>query len=66
MVAVYANARTTISAMETPNSQAWKSSFNAAFRAGGVMGFALTGLALLVLYTLINLYATFYDATTPE
>jgi len=66
MVAVYSNARTTISAMETPNSLAWKSSFNAAFRAGGVMGYALTGMALLVLYSLICVYSHYYDAATEE
>jgi inorganic pyrophosphatase len=52
--------------METPNSLAWKSSFNAAFRAGGVMGYALTGMALLVLYSLICVYSHYYDAATEE
>jgi inorganic pyrophosphatase len=48
-VAVYSNARTTISAMG-PNK--WTDAFNTAFRAGGVMGFSLCGLALLFLYFL--------------
>eukprot|EP00501_MAST-03F_sp_TOSAG23-6_P000299 GSMAST32.ASY1.ANO1.306.1 assembled CDS len=44
MVAVYSNVRTTKAAMsENP----WTNSFNTAFRAGGVMGFALCGIALL-------------------
>mmetsp|Transcript_39553 Transcript_39553/g.54918 ORF Transcript_39553/g.54918 Transcript_39553/m.54918 type:complete len:807 (+) Transcript_39553:102-2522(+) len=64
MVAVFANARTTVCATESPDSVAWTGSFNCAFRAGGVMGFALTGLALLVLYSLINIYALYFDFTT--
>lgn len=47
-VAVFSNARTTVSAMD-PNNP-WTESFNTAFRAGSVMGFSLCGLALLVLY----------------
>ena len=53
-VAVYSNARTTVAA----KADGWKDAFNTAFRAGGVMGFSLSGLALLVLYllcTLLNL-----------
>ena len=34
MVAVFANARTTICALEKPESRAWTASFNTAFRAG--------------------------------
>jgi len=45
-VAVFANVRTTIGAQQA----GWKECFNVAFRAGGVMGFALTGLGLLMLY----------------
>lgn len=51
-VAVYANVRTTISAQRP----GWTDCFNTAFRAGGVMGFALTSLALLVLYITLSLY----------
>mmetsp|Transcript_18118 Transcript_18118/g.21707 ORF Transcript_18118/g.21707 Transcript_18118/m.21707 type:complete len:806 (-) Transcript_18118:478-2895(-) len=64
MVAVYGNARTTVCATETPDSAAWTASFNCAFRAGGVMGFALTGLALLVLYILMYFYSTVFDYKT--
>mmetsp|Transcript_24695 Transcript_24695/g.80758 ORF Transcript_24695/g.80758 Transcript_24695/m.80758 type:complete len:796 (+) Transcript_24695:67-2454(+) len=61
LTAVYANARTTVCATAKPDSAAWTASFNAAFRAGGVMGYALTGLALLVLYTLICMYSSVFD-----
>jgi len=47
-VAVYSNVRTTVSA--TPGPKGWTDCFNVAFRAGAVMGFALCGLGLLVLY----------------
>lgn len=52
MVAVYSNARTTIAA-EGQDAAGWTASFNTAFRAGGVMGFSLTSLAMLVLVGLI-------------
>jgi len=56
MVAVFSNARTTKEAMRADEKAAWKFSFNAAFRAGGVMGFSLCGLALLMLYLLCLFY----------
>ena len=34
----------------------WRESFNAAFRAGGVMGFSLCGVSLIVLYVLCLIY----------
>ena len=45
-VAVYSNVRTTISAQKP----GWTACFNTAFRAGAVMGFALCGLGILMLY----------------
>jgi len=45
-VAVYSNVRTTVSAQKT----GWTACFNTAFRAGAVMGFALCGLGILMLY----------------
>ncbi|GMH48232.1 hypothetical protein TL16_g00243, partial [Triparma laevis f. inornata] len=45
-VAVYSNVRTTISAQKA----GWTACFNTAFRAGAVMGFALCGLGMIVLY----------------
>jgi len=50
-VAVFSNARCTVGAC-SPNV-GWTASFNTAFRAGGVMGFSLTGIALLSLYALL-------------
>eukprot|EP00941_MAST-03F_sp_MAST-3F-sp1_P005422 g5422.t1 len=61
MVAVYGNVRTTKEAMSP--SDPWKRSFNAAFRSGGVMGFALTSLALLVLFCLVKFYSSFATYT---
>lgn len=55
-VAVYANARCTVGAIK-PAPAGWTESFNTAFRAGGVMGFSLCGLALLCLYALLCVYS---------
>jgi Na+/H+-translocating membrane pyrophosphatase len=55
-VAVFSNVRTTINAKK----EGYKECFNTAFRAGSVMGFALTGLGILVLYfTLLCFYPSF-------
>jgi len=56
-VAVYSNVRTTINAQK----EGFKECFNTAFRAGAVMGFALNGLGLLVLYILLISYQSQYD-----
>jgi len=45
-VAVFSNVRTTISAQKS----GWTACFNTAFRAGAVMGFALCGLGMAMLY----------------
>ena len=45
-VAVYSNVRTTVSAQKS----GWTLCFNTAFRAGAVMGFALCGLGIFMLY----------------
>ncbi|KDO29615.1 V-type H(+)-translocating pyrophosphatase [Saprolegnia parasitica CBS 223.65] len=63
MVAVYSNARTTVSAMKE-GADGWRESFNTAFRAGGVMGYALTSLALIVLFVLIMAFETVYPLAT--
>jgi H(+)-translocating pyrophosphatase len=60
MVAVFSNARTTVSAM---THHPWTDSFNTAFRAGGVMGFALCGLALLSMYALCVGYNSYFTNT---
>ncbi len=55
-VAVFANVRTTINAQK----EGFVHCFNTAFRAGSVMGFALTGLGILMLYlTLLQLSVFF-------
>jgi inorganic pyrophosphatase len=56
MVAVYSNARTTIAA-EGEGAKGWTDSFNTAFRAGGVMGYSLTSIAMLMLCALIAMLA---------
>eukprot|EP00929_Paragymnodinium_shiwhaense_P040404 TRINITY_DN21100_c0_g2_i1.p1 TRINITY_DN21100_c0_g2~~TRINITY_DN21100_c0_g2_i1.p1 ORF type:complete len:795 (+),score=198.67 TRINITY_DN21100_c0_g2_i1:102-2486(+) len=60
-VAVFANARTTVAACDPANG--WTGAFNTAFRAGGVMGFCLCGLALLMCYCLCLLFSLHYDTT---
>lgn len=57
MIAVFSNARCTMSAAKDNNSEAWKESFNCAFRGGAVMGFALSGLGLLVMYFIMICYS---------
>ena len=64
-VATFSNARTTIQAV-LPGEDGWTGSFNTAFRAGGVMGFALCGLALFVLFLLINIYSMWFPAEWSE
>uniref|UniRef100_A0A7S2RHX6 H(+)-exporting diphosphatase n=1 Tax=Mucochytrium quahogii TaxID=96639 RepID=A0A7S2RHX6_9STRA len=57
MIAVYTNARCTTCAQI-----GWQPAFNAAFRGGAVMGFALCALAMLVLFVLITVFSwTFVD-----
>jgi inorganic pyrophosphatase len=55
MVAVFANARTAVSAVPD-GPTGWKGAFNCAFRAGAVMGFSLCGLAIAILYGLCMIY----------
>merc|ERR1719272_1092635 len=50
-VAVFSNARCTVGACSP--TVGWTHSFNTAFKAGGVMGFSLTGIALLSIYCLM-------------
>jgi len=59
-VAVYSNVRTTISAQRA----GWTECFNTAFRAGAVMGFALCGLGILVLYITMLCYRGVYPEQT--
>jgi H+-translocating diphosphatase len=57
-VAVFSNVRTTIAAQKP----GWTECFNTAFRAGGVMGFALTSLAIIILFITLNLYKLQYSS----
>ena len=61
MIAVFTNARCTMCATQTPDSLAWKESFNSAFRGGAVMGFALSGLGIVVMYFLMCMYVSAFD-----
>eukprot|EP00286_Rhodomonas_abbreviata_P017858 CAMPEP_0181322666 /NCGR_PEP_ID=MMETSP1101-20121128/19350_1 /TAXON_ID=46948 /ORGANISM="Rhodomonas abbreviata, Strain Caron Lab Isolate" /LENGTH=866 /DNA_ID=CAMNT_0023430595 /DNA_START=99 /DNA_END=2695 /DNA_ORIENTATION=- len=55
MVAVFSNARTAVSAKKD-GEKGWMESFNTAFRAGGVMGYSLCSLSLMILYILCLFY----------
>jgi len=55
-VAVYSNVRTTVSAQKP----GWTACFNTAFRAGAVMGFALCGLGILMLYLTMLAFRVHY------
>ena len=54
--AVFTNVRTTIGAQKG----GYVDAFNAAFRGGSVVGFALTGLGLSVLYISLLFFKSFY------
>jgi len=58
-VAVFSNARCTVGAC-APAPQGWTMSFNTAFRAGGVMGFSLCGIAMLVLFLAVAVFKNFF------
>ena len=60
MVAVYSNARTTVSAKKE-GEEGWRAAFNAAFRAGGVMGYSLCALSLMILYCLCLLFRGLFE-----
>jgi len=55
-VAVYSNVRTTISAQKS----GWTECFNTAFRAGAVMGFALCGMGIFMLYATMLIFRVHY------
>jgi len=57
-VAVYSNVRTTINAQK----KGFQQCFNTAFRAGAVMGFALNGLGLVVLYITLSCFRAEYKS----
>ena len=55
-VAVFSNVRTTLSAQKS----GWTACFNTAFRAGAVMGYALCGLGMIMLYVTMLAYRIHY------
>jgi len=55
-VAVFSNVRTTLAAQKS----GWTYCFNTAFRAGAVMGFALCGLGMIMLYLTMLAYRLHY------
>ena len=55
IIAVYTNARTA-----TMCQVSWTKGFNVAFRAGSVMGFALTSIGLLIIYVIIELFRLYF------
>ena len=55
MFAVFSNARTTVNAQK----DGFKDSFNTAFRAGAVMGFALS-LGIAVMYATMASFSTVF------
>ena len=60
MVAVYSNARTAVSAKKQGEA-GWTSSFNCAFRAGGVMGYSLVAISMVILYCLALIYREIFS-----
>jgi len=57
-VAVYSNVRTTVSAQKA----GWTDCFNTAFRAGAVMGFALCGMGIFMLYATMLVFRNHYQS----
>lgn len=57
-VAVYSNVRTTVSAQKPGYTEC----FNIAFRAGAVMGFALCGMGILMLYGTMLVFRMHYPS----
>jgi len=55
-VAVFSNVRTTLAAQKS----GWTLCFNTAFRTGAVMGFALCGLGMIMLYLTMLAYRVHY------
>uniref|UniRef100_A0A7S4WEQ3 H(+)-exporting diphosphatase n=1 Tax=Ditylum brightwellii TaxID=49249 RepID=A0A7S4WEQ3_9STRA len=55
-VAVFSNVRTTVSAQKP----GFTACFNTAFRAGAVMGFALCGLGIIMLYATMLVFRSYY------
>lgn len=65
MVAVYSNARTTVCA-KAEGADGWQGSFNCAFRAGGVMGYSLVAISMMMLYVLALIYREYFSVYDGE
>merc|ERR1719183_2273430 len=65
MVAVFANARTAVSALDA-GEKGWTGSFNTAFQSGAIMGFSLCGLSLFVLYSMCLIYRDAFTVIVDE
>lgn len=59
-VAVFSNVRTTIAAA---HGDGFKDCFNVAFRAGAVMGFALIGLGISVMYITLIVFSWSFESS---
>mmetsp|Transcript_75079 Transcript_75079/g.117474 ORF Transcript_75079/g.117474 Transcript_75079/m.117474 type:complete len:762 (+) Transcript_75079:42-2327(+) len=66
MIATYSNARTTLAAARGEGSAAYTDAFNCAFRGGGVMGYALCSIGVLVLWILLTIYRGLFKADAME
>jgi inorganic pyrophosphatase len=64
-VAVYANARTTVTALDA-GQKGWTGSFNCAFQSGAIMGFSLCGLSIFVLYVMCLIYRDAFTVIVDE
>jgi inorganic pyrophosphatase len=61
MIATFSNVRTTLSADD--DKDGYKNAFNIAFRGGGVMGYLLCSLGVLILWILLTVYKKFVFST---
>jgi Na+/H+-translocating membrane pyrophosphatase len=64
MVAVFSNARTAVCAKKQGEA-GWMASFNCAFRAGGVMGYSLVALSMMILYSLALIFREIFSKVCP-
>jgi len=66
MIATYSNARTTLAAARGEGAAAYTDAFNCAFRGGGVMGYALCSIGVLVLWILLTIYRGLFESDKME
>ena len=58
-IATFSNARTT-KAASALGSEGYREGFNTAFRGGGVMGYALCSIGVLMLWLLLSFFKAFH------